>query len=140
MNTIVSYGSRREDRPDHYGLEVRNGIGINDRLTARIHTGILRELENELKDDRGRFDIGWVEGSMYWEWSYDYSLEASYGLVFEREHFGDNRGVATIGTDSYGLKLNFKGRGWDLSSSYILRDVNTGYRSHTIQGGITWYL
>ena len=140
LHTIAFYGTRRADRPDHYGLELRNGIGIKDTLTFRVHTGFLSERRTELKDDRGYFGILWGETSVYWEFAYDYFLEVAYGLTLERESFQDSRGSAVIGTDSYGLKLNHNGVNWNLSSSYIFRKANTGYESHTIQGGITWLL
>ena len=121
MNTMIFYGTRREDRPDHYGLELRNGVGIDESLTFRIHTGLLRESRTELKDDRGYFDIQWFEGSIYWEFKYDYSMEVAYGITIEKEDFSDSRGDATIGTDSLGLKFNYNGVDWSLSPAYIFK-------------------
>ena len=137
MNTILFYGTRREDRPDHYGVELRNGLGISDTLTARLHTGALNEMRTGLKDDRGYFRILWVESSLYYELNYDYSVELSYGLTMEKEDF-DNGQEANVGTDSYGIKLNYEGSNSVISGSYIYRATNTNYQSHTLQGGITW--
>lgn len=136
--TIASYGTRREDRPDHYGLEIKNGFGINNGLTFRVHTGIIKELRSELKNDRGYFDISWIETSSYWEFQYDYAAELAYGFSLERESFDDDRIQTRIGTNSYGIKFYYMGVKFDLFSSYVFRDVNTGYQSHTIQGGISW--
>ena len=132
------YGVRSEDRPNHYGLELLNGVGIDESLTFRIHVGLLKERRTELKDDRGYFDIQWAEAGVYWEFQYDYSLEVAYGVTIETELFDDSRGDAKVGTDSLSLKFNYKGVGWTLSPSYIFRKTNTGYSSHTIQGGVTW--
>ena len=138
MNTIFFYGTRRADRPDHYGAELRNGLGVSDVFTLRLHTGFLNEKKTDLKDDRGYFHILWAETSLFWEFHFDYSLELSYGLTLEKEDFNDDRGVAKVGTDSYGLKLNYKGLDSIFSLSYIYRATNTNYKSHTFQGGITW--
>ena len=140
LRTTTFYGTRRADRPDHYGLELRNGVGVLDSLTFRVHTGFLNERRTELKDDRGYLGSFWAETSLYWEFQYDYSLEAAYGFMMERESFEDSRGSASIGTDSYGLKFNYKGVNWNFFSSYVLRRTNTGYQSHTVQGGITWLM
>ena len=139
VNTILFFGTRKEDRPDHYGSEIRNGYGLSDELTFRVHTGFLRERKTELKDDRGHFTALWAEGGLYWELTYDLALEASYGLVIEREKFLDSR-YTKIGTDSYGLKLKYEGKNWTLNSAYIFRETNTGYKSHTFQGGIQWII
>ncbi len=140
VNTLLFFGTRKKDRPHHYGVEIRNGVGLSNELTFRVHTGFLNEATTELKDDRGRFSVLWLEGSFYWEFQYDFSLEASYSFVREKENYEDNRGITALGTDSYGLKLNYEGVGWLLNVSYILRNTNTDYQSHTFQGGIKWII
>ena len=135
---MVLYGIEIEGRPDHYGLEIKNGFGITHEVLLKAHTGMIVESDGELRDDRGRFDMLWVESSLWWELNPDYSMEFLYSFVKERERYSLGRGDAILGTDSYGLKFNYEGVDWLLNVAWVFRNTNIHYQAHELQGGIQW--
>ena len=135
---VALYGMTREERPDHYGLEVKNGFGITHEILLKTHSGFIRERDEELKDDRGRFDMLWAESALWWEFKPDYSIEVLYSFVKERERYPLGKGDAILGTDSYGLKFNHEGIGWLFDIAWVFRNTNIHYQAYEIQGGIQW--
>ena len=134
---IASYGTTSA-RPDHYGLEIKNGFGLTHEILLKTHAGFIQETDGELRDDRGLFDVLWAESSLWWELESDYSLEAVYGYVVEREKYPLGRGDTILGSDSYGLKFNYEGIGWLVNLAWVFRNTNIHYQSHEIQGGLQW--
>lgn len=135
----LSEGQRFEDRPADGGLEFRNAVAVAPRVFLRLDVGsILEDRSQPLKDERGYYSLYWTELQATYEIVYDLLVTASAGTVVEREDVAWEGVENQVGTDSYGLKVDYKGRGWSATLGALVSTSNTSYRSHAFQGGFIW--
>lgn len=142
MQVKAFEGIRLEDRPSHFGGELRQSYAIADRLFSRLDFGAIRESKSDiLKDERGRYSIYWGEAQLSYEVIYDFLLTASFGSTLEKETIEWNNGVVNqVGTDTYGLKAGYTGSNFTISIGGQTSRSNTTYRSDSISGDITWQI
>ena len=138
VGMVGLYGVTSQERPAHYGLEIKNGLGLTHEILLKAHVGFIREQDGELENDRGLFDMSWMEWSFWWEVKPDYAIEGIYSFVKEWERYSLGKGDAILGTDSYGVKFNYEGLDWLFNVGWVFRNTNIHYQSHEIQGGIQW--
>lgn len=136
---------QRSDRPEHLGVELRNAYALTDRWFARFDIGYLAEQRRQaLRDERGYFDIYWLELQTTLEPLYGFLVTASAGTTVERETIPDSRpqGLrarrSQYGLDVYGLRLNYKGRRWTAGLLGQVGTSNTSYRSTSYGGHFIW--
>lgn len=81
----VFRGERPEDRPHHFGGELRQAIAPFDNLFLQLHTGYQREaVSTALKNERGRFTVTWGELQIRYQPIYDLTLTLSGGISLEK--------------------------------------------------------
>jgi hypothetical protein len=135
----ILVGRRLEDRPAHYGLELRNAYAVTDRLFARLDTGFIRERHDRaLIDDSGYYSAYWAEAQGTYELVYDLLVTAAVGTTVERENVAWKGLTDQVGTDTYGLKVSYKYGGWQAELAGTASFSNTDYRSTTIAGNLSW--
>lgn len=132
-------GARFEDRPRHYGAEIRNGYAIADRWHARLDTGYLAENRREqLKDEHGYYSVLWGEGQLSFEPIYDFLLTAAFGTTLEREDIPWMESIHQVGSDHYSLRATYSGARWSATLAASQTLSNTSFRARGIQGQFTW--
>lgn len=139
IHVRVFQGARFEDRPKHWGGELRNAYALSDRWYLRLDTGALRERKSELlKDERGRYSVYWAELQVVFEPVYDLLLTAALGTTVEHEDVDWENVRRQIGSDNFSLRASYRGTHWNAALSGTATISNTNYRSRGIQGEFTW--
>lgn len=131
-------GRRFEDRPTHFGGELRSNYAATDSIFLRTNIGYLEEQEKEkLFTDRGYFSARWAEVELSYEPMLDLILSAGLGTVVEREdiYWGVNN--TQVGTDTLALKGAYRHGRWAGSLSANFSHSNTSYRSRVFSGDVT---
>ncbi len=136
---------QRSDRPQHLGLEWRNSYAVHDRWFTRLDTGFLSEQRGQkLRNERGYFDVYWLEAQLAYEPIYDFLVTLSAGSTVEREEVPwdrDDQGHTRknqFGLDTFGLRLNYKSNRWNAGLQALSGKSNTSYRSSTYSGNFIW--
>ena len=132
-------GNRFEDRPTHFGGELRLAYALLDNLALRLDSGLLRERRNEtLRDDRGYFSARWAELQAGYEPFLDLIFTIAIGTTIEHEDRPWDKVRRQVGSDSLGLKTSYRQANWLASLSANATRTNTSYRNRALSGDFTW--
>lgn len=137
--TELWYQPQNQERPQAAGIEIKNGYSLNSRQVLRADIGTASEDRRQaLLDERGYFQMNWLETAFSQGLTYNFWLTASYGLLQEIESEPRSSRKTQIGSDIYGLKALYSGRGWNASVKWESLESNNDFKSQQMQGALEW--
>jgi hypothetical protein len=135
----LTLGMRNQERPSHLNLELRNYAILDNRNSVRIDVGMSSENRSEsLQNERGYYNMNWVETQLQHLITYNLLLGFSYGYLVEREDEVRTGRVTQVGSDLLGISALYSGRGWQANLKYESIQSNTSFASDQVQGVLTW--
>jgi hypothetical protein len=114
VNEIVKYEieastvHREEERPRSYGLGLALAVGLSDHLFLKQGIKKYWDVHQELKTDRGYFDLASADVELAYEPIYNAYISASYGFQFEAEQDPRNKLEKHDGCEFFGLSAGYK--------------------------------
>jgi hypothetical protein len=138
----LSLGERIEDRPPYWGLELKQAYALSDRLFAKAHAGLRREMKNtSLKNERGYFSRALTGVELSVEPAYETLLSLAYDLQVESESDPRRQSYTRLGSDQYGLSLRSRvASSWQYEIGAALRLASDKSRSWSAMGSLRWEL
>lgn len=137
--TELWYQQRNQERPQAAGLEIKNGYSLNSRQVLRADIGTASEDRRQtLLDERGYFQMNWLEAAYSQGLTYNFWLTVSYGMLQEIESEPRSGRKTQMGSDIYGLKALYSGRGWKASIKWESLESNNDFKSQQMQGALEW--
>ncbi len=132
-------GKRKNERPRHYGAELANNVAITDQLFVGLKLKHVKEdRDRELLDERGHFDSSLALGHITFEPIFDLLVNLSYGVGKERELEPLTGRLVQVGSDIYGVGLNYLLDQFKLEFKGKYTETNTEANDYSVSGGITW--
>lgn len=137
----VSTGIRIEDRPRNWGAEIKQAYALTDYWFIQLRGGGAFEPQNQnLKNERGYFDIAYGELQATYEPIYDLLITLSYGLVVEHEALPVARSTSQVGSDQFGMEVSYRWGEFDFRLLGSYRLTNLPSRDLGISGEVAWNL
>jgi hypothetical protein len=131
--------ARNEERPSSAGAVLKNYYVLSTRNSVRLDLGTASEDRRQsLADERGYFQMNWLETQLQRLLTYNFLVGVSYGLLQEREDEVRSGRVSQTASDVYGLKAQYSGRGWQGTLKLEALEANTAYRTQQVQGVLQW--
>ncbi len=137
--TELFYLERNQVRPQSAGLIFKNSYSFNSRQIGRVDLGTAADDKSQdLLDERGYFQMNWIESS--WTQAINFNLwcSASYGVIQEIESEPRLSKKTQTGSDVYGLKLKYFGKAWTADIKWESLESNTNFRSQQFNGALEW--
>ena len=131
------------DKPDTRPLQRGGEVSVADAITessALIGTiGMAREKKSDpLRDDRGYFDANWLQVEYRYFPNFRWEFSSKIGTIFETETARGRLPRQKVGTDSLGLAAKSHWKFGDIGMSALAAKSNTGYRSFSLGGNLSW--
>ena len=137
-----SYSLETMDRPASYGGEFFAGLAIFDEVAVLGNLSAYQEVDSGESPTIGTGFYSLRSGGLgvSVEPAYNLFLKAIYNITYEDETARGRNPSQKIGTDSYLLKSLYRLKKMEFNLSTQVDRSNTGYKSESISGGLTWNL
>lgn len=135
----IFHQEQNQERPANGGAQIRNYYVVNSRNSVRCDLGFAADDRRQaLSDERGYFQMNWIEGTWQHLMTYDFLVGISYGILQEREDEVRSGLVTQTASDVVGAKLQYSGHNWLGFLTVESLEANTGYKSQRLQGFVQW--
>ncbi len=138
---LLAVRDRKNERPVHYGSEIKLATAINDQNF--IHWNIAYYSEDpskEILSERGYFTYERAGVEYVFEPFFEYLISISYNYTKETEDNPLFGSITQIGTDSYGLSGSFMLEWGELFFSSIYSMTNIDEQFINVSLGVKWDL
>lgn len=130
---------RNQERPRSFGGVFKNSYSLNSYQVARVDLGAASEDRTQsLQDERGYFNMNWLEAAWSQGITYNFWITGSYGFLQEIESDPRNQKKSQVGSDVLGVKAKYLGKGWIGSVRWESIESNSDYKSQNMQGALEW--
>lgn len=136
----VIYSNRNEERPSHFGAQIKNFYAFDTQKSIRFDVGSLTENQNESLplNQYGYYKMSWGEIRYQYNLTYNWMFAPSYGLISEIENAPWVNSVTQLATDVYGMEMQYLASGWQANLKYEYSQSNNAAKSEQFVGGIVW--